>query len=210
MQKHRVEESLKEALKLEESRQERLERSRLLKVMLGKKLGAKRLRTMMRMMKQVCLGDPCMEVDEVEARVLEIMMETDDVGGVPEEVMEENPHSSPEGELEWMDEDSMAKENEQPFGNEDIFKALIRSSYCGNTDTTPFMLLYSNMMYPDDMPDSMKKGNGGNNIFQAPSLKQTVSLGTEHGGNRNKKRKLDLENKGNDPKRLKLSDAEDV
>ena len=66
-------------------------------------------------------------------------------------------------------------------------------------------------MYPDDMPDSKKKGIGSNIIFQAPSLKQTVSLGTEHGGNRVKKRKLEeLENKGNDPKRLKLSDAEDV
>ena len=205
--KQREEESLMEALKLEESRQERLERSRLLKVMLGKKLGAKRLRTMMRMMKQVCLGDPCMEVDEVEAGVLEIMMETDDVVGVLEEMMEENPHSNPEGELEWMDEESVAKKNERPFVNEQIFEAILRSSYCGNTTLMPFC---SNIMYPDDMPDRNKKGNGGKTIiFQSPSLKQTVSLGTEDGGNRVRKRKL-VENKGNDPKRLKLSDAEDV
>ena len=162
---------------------------------------------MMRMMKQVCLGDPCMEVDEVEARVLGIMMETDDVGGVPEEMMEENPHSNPEGELEWMDEESVAKKNERPFENEQIFEAILRSSYCGNTTLMPFC---SNMMYPDDMPDRKKKGNWGKTIiFQAPSLKQTVSLGTEHGGNRIKKRKL-VENKGNDPKQLKLSDAEYV
>ena len=115
---------------------------------------------MMRMMKQVCLGDPCMEVDEVEARVLGIMMETDDVGGVPEEVMEENPHSNPEGELEWMEEESEAKENEQPFENEDNFKAIIRSSYCGNTDTTTLMPFCSKMMYPDDMPDSKKRVMG--------------------------------------------------
>ena len=64
-----------------------------------------------------------------------------------------------------QEEDSVAKENEQPFENEDNFKARISSSYCGNTDTRTLMPFCSKMMYPDDMPDGKKKGNGGNNII---------------------------------------------
>ena len=58
---------------MEEERQRRLERTEMLKLLLTKKLGAKKLKTMLRMMQLMSLDDLEMEVEEVEARALELM-----------------------------------------------------------------------------------------------------------------------------------------
>ena len=59
------EESLLAALRLEEEKQNRLERTKVLKLILGKKFGAKKLRSMIRMIKQLTMEDLEMEVEEV-------------------------------------------------------------------------------------------------------------------------------------------------
>ena len=58
---------------LEEDKQKRLERTRVLKMILGKKLGAKKLKRMMLMMEQLTIDDLEMEVEQVEAKVAELM-----------------------------------------------------------------------------------------------------------------------------------------
>ena len=60
-------------MSLEEERQERLARILLLKEIMRRKWDAKKLRQILRMMKQMSLEDLAMEVDEVEARDLEMM-----------------------------------------------------------------------------------------------------------------------------------------
>ena len=64
------------ALGLEEEKQRRLERTRILKKILGRKLGAINLRKVIRMMNLMTIDDLEMEVEEVEAKAME-MMETD-------------------------------------------------------------------------------------------------------------------------------------
>ena len=72
------ERSLLAALRLEEEKQRRLERTRTLKLILSKKLGALKLRMVVNMMNRMSLEELEMEVDEVEVRVME-MMETDEM-----------------------------------------------------------------------------------------------------------------------------------
>ena len=72
------ERSLLAALRLEEEKQRRLERTRTLKLILSKKLGALKLRMVLNMMNRMSLEDLEMEVDEVEVRIME-MMETDEM-----------------------------------------------------------------------------------------------------------------------------------
>ena len=64
-------------LMLEEEKQRRLERTRILKLILGKKLGARKLRRMISMMELMTIDDLEMESEEVEAKATE-MMETED------------------------------------------------------------------------------------------------------------------------------------
>ena len=134
------------------------------------------------------------------------MMETEegiDVPDVPEEMMfQEESQSNPEGELK--DVYTEMEENNYDFENEDKGATLVKS-YCGNTTTCiPFV---SNIFYPANIskPDDNiinSKGSGGN----TPWLKQTIFLGIEEMGGRNKKRKLDvLDYEEIDPKRLRLS-----
>ena len=78
LRKKEEERSLLAALRLEEEKQRRLERTRILKLILSKKLGAIKLRMMVNMMNQMSLEELEMEVEEVEVRVME-MMETDEM-----------------------------------------------------------------------------------------------------------------------------------
>ena len=74
----------------------------ILKVILGKKLGAKRLRSMMRTMELMPLEDLNMEVEEVEAKAIE-MMETEEISALPEDIemrITEDPLSNPEEDRE--------------------------------------------------------------------------------------------------------------
>ena len=91
VEKKAEEEALLLTLRLEEERQERLARIQLLKDIMKRKWDAKKLRQILRMMKQISLEDLTMEVDEVEARALEMM----DVVGVTDEsdmsVLEDGP-----------------------------------------------------------------------------------------------------------------------
>ena len=73
VEKKAEEDALLLTLRLEEERQERLARIQLLKEIMKRKWDAKKLRQILRMMKQMSLEDLTMEVDEVEARALEMM-----------------------------------------------------------------------------------------------------------------------------------------
>ena len=61
------------ALRLEEEEHKRLERITVLKLILGRKLGAKKLRRMMLMMEQLTMEDLEMEVEEEEPKVAELI-----------------------------------------------------------------------------------------------------------------------------------------
>ena len=91
MIKKEEEGNLLAALSMEEDRQRRLERTRTLKLILGKKLGAKSLRSMMIMMKNMSLEELEMEVDALEDRAREMMerMETGDEADVHPDYQEE-------------------------------------------------------------------------------------------------------------------------
>ena len=73
LQRQAEEESMLSALKLEEEKQKRLERSKILKLILGGTLGAKKLRKMIGLMDQLTLEDLEMEMEEVEAKVTELI-----------------------------------------------------------------------------------------------------------------------------------------
>ena len=73
MQRQTEKENMLSALKLEEEKQKRLERTKILKLILGEKMGAKKLRKMIGLMGQLTLEDLEMEVEEVEAKVTELM-----------------------------------------------------------------------------------------------------------------------------------------
>ena len=73
VEKKSEEDALLLTLRLEEERQERLARIQLLKEIMKRKWDAKKLRQILRMMKQMSLEDLAMEVDEVEARALEMI-----------------------------------------------------------------------------------------------------------------------------------------
>ena len=70
-------------LRLEEERQKRLERIKMLKHVMERKWNAKKLRRILGMMRQMSLEDLEMEIEEVEARALE-MMDIDTIEGVHE------------------------------------------------------------------------------------------------------------------------------
>ena len=100
------------ALRLEEQKQKRLERTKVLKMILGKKLGAKKLRRMMLMMEQLTMEDLEMEVEEVEAKVAELM-EIGEEYSDPRDEPNKMELSNQEGDVEevasCMDEDRLLR-----------------------------------------------------------------------------------------------------
>ena len=70
LRKKEEETNLLAALRVEEEKQRRLERTKILKLTLGKKLGARKLRRMVSMMNKMSLDELEMEVDDVELRIM--------------------------------------------------------------------------------------------------------------------------------------------
>ena len=93
------------ALRLEEKNQKRLERTKILKLILSKKLGVQNLRKMMIRIEQITLEDIDMEVEEVKAKITELMVIEDETMGPRDDENTEMDLSSQDGEVEEGSED---------------------------------------------------------------------------------------------------------
>ena len=103
IEKKTEEEALLLTLRLEEERQKRLERIDILKQVMKRKWNAKKLREILRMMRQMSLEDLEMEIEEVEARALE-RMDIDTMEGMDDlEMSGLEPDLVEEGESAKLD-----------------------------------------------------------------------------------------------------------
>ena len=87
LERRAEEQSMLLAIRVYEEKQKRLDRIDVLKMILSKKLGAARMREILRMMKRMSLGDLEMNVDCVEDLALE-MMETGEEGSTDTDQMD--------------------------------------------------------------------------------------------------------------------------
>ena len=144
VQRRTEEITLMTALRLEEDKHKRLERTKVLKMILGKKLGAKKLRRMMLMMEQLTMGDLEMEVEEVEAKVSELMEIGDPRDEDVTDKMELSNHEgvSEEVSLEPVDITTLVNSGGIQGVGEDKY--------------VPFMNVLPDDDYPDGMPDGVK------------------------------------------------------
>ena len=175
------------AMRLEEQKQKRLERTKVLKMILSKKLGAKKLRRMMLMMEQLTMEDLEMEVEEVEAKVAELM-EIGDEYSDPKYDDEPNKMelSNQEGDVEEMasrmDEDRLLRKMSlEPVKNTTIVESGGIQGV-GENNYVPFFNVSPDVKYPDGMPDGVEypENTANINIFEPRSA---------HSVTRNSKRK---------------------
>ena len=110
LRKREEERNMLDALRMEEDRQRRLERTRTLKLILRKKLGAQSLRSMMNLMKEMSLEELGMEVDEVENRAREMM-----------EMMETCDSADDHSDYQEVKYENMVVENTE-VSTEDVYK----------------------------------------------------------------------------------------
>ena len=119
------------ALRLEEEKQKRLERTKILKLILGKKLGAKELRKMMIRMEQLTLEDLEMEVEEVEDKIIELME-------IEEESM--GPRDDENSEMDLSSQEEEVDEESDDKATTDV--SSIRSHGSGISSFVPFVEIW--------------------------------------------------------------------
>ena len=163
LSKKEEEKNLLAALRMEKERVRRLERTKTLKLILGKKLGAKRLRSMMNMMKEMSIEELGMEVGEVEDRARGMMerMETCDDDDVNPDYQEEHKDTvvgMEMTEISPMDMEKITSNNRRihlltQIGQELNQRSHIRSTPPLDNSKVEMKPTFGNILYPACYPD---------------------------------------------------------
>ena len=147
LSKKEEEKNLLAALRMEEERLKRLERTKTLKLILGKKLGAKRLRSMMNMMKDMSMEELGMEVEEVEDRAIGMMerMETCD----DDDYQEEHKDTVVGTDMEKITSNNRRFHILTQFGQDLNQRSQIRSTPPLDNSEVEIKPTFGNMLFPD-------------------------------------------------------------